>query len=190
MKRILIYGDSNVYGDNFSGARIRYSDRWVNRLARSLRGKAQFVVDGVCGRVAGDFRKDKPEKNGLSSFNKSLTNTGKLDLIIIALGTNDLQQRYHQTADAILKNLELYRQSAGDVKTIFILPPAFDTGDKSGPEFTNESEEVRQQLLQLRDRLGNCFELPNIDLSDGLHFSPRGHYQVFKSVKYMLKSHL
>ncbi len=154
MKRILIYGDSNVYGDNFSDARIRYSDRWVNRLARSLHGKAQFVVDGACGRVAGDFRKD------------------------------------YQTADAILKNLELYRQSAGDVKTIFILPPAFDTGDKSGPEFTNESEEVRQQLLQLRDRLGNCFELPNIDLSDGLHFSPRGHYQVFKSVKYMLKSHL
>ena len=34
MKRIFIYGDSNVWGDSFVGSRVRHSDRWVNRLKR------------------------------------------------------------------------------------------------------------------------------------------------------------
>ena len=189
-KRIFIYGDSNVWGDNFSGSRIRYSDRWVNRLARSLRGKAQVVANGVCGRVAGDFRKDKPSKNGLSPFASAIKQISKPDIVIIALGTNDLQQRYRQMADDILKSMTAYKQIAGDAKIVFILPPAFDAGDASGPEFTEESERVRQQLIQNRDQLGDCLELPNISLSDGIHFSPKGHYQVFKSVKYVLKSYL
>lgn len=61
-KRILIYGDSNVWGANFTSKRIRYSDRWVNRLGRALRGREQVTADGVRGRVAGDFRTDKPTR--------------------------------------------------------------------------------------------------------------------------------
>ncbi|RKV99643.1 MAG: arylesterase, partial [Candidatus Saccharimonas sp.] len=87
-KRILIYGDSNVWGANFASKRICYSDRWVNRLGRTLRGRAQVTADGVRGRVAGDFRTDKPHKNGLSTFTTALQKADNFDLIIIALGTN------------------------------------------------------------------------------------------------------
>ena len=190
MKRVLVYGDSNVWGDNFLGSRIRYSDRWVNRLARSLRGKAQIVTDGVCGRVAGDFRKDKPGKNGLLSFASAIQRAGRLDVIIIALGTNDLQQKHHQTVDDIIKSLLAYRQVAKSITTIFILPPTFDIGDVSGPEFTENSEKIRQQLLQRQDELGDRLELPDINLSDGIHFSPKGHYQIFKAVRRQLKLYL
>ena len=102
MKRIFIYGDSNVWGDSFVGSRVRYSDRWVNRLKRELRGKAHIIADGLSGRVAGDFCKVKPYKNGKQAFAKALQRAGNVDIIIIALSTNDLQQQYGRTAQAVI----------------------------------------------------------------------------------------
>lgn len=61
-QRILIYGDSNVWGARFGGSRIPYSRRWANQVRRMLRRRVDIVVDGVCGRVAGSFRTDKPHK--------------------------------------------------------------------------------------------------------------------------------
>ena len=92
-KRVFIYGDSNVWGDTFVGPRVRYSDRWVNRLKRELRGKAHIITNGLSGRVAGDFCKAKPYKNGKHTFAEALQQAGNVDIVIIALGTNDLQQQ-------------------------------------------------------------------------------------------------
>jgi len=189
-KRILIYGDSNVWGANFASKRIHYSDRWVNRLGRTLRGRAQVTADGVRGRVAGNFRTDKPDKNGLPAFTTALQKADNFDLIIIALGTNDLQQRFARTPEEIVRDLLEYRNLAGKTPIIYILPPCFDTSDNSGYEFTDASEQLRQKLLQRKKELGNYIELPKLPLSDGLHFSPLGHYQVFKIVREVLKSYI
>jgi len=164
-KRILIYGDSNVWGANFASRRIRYSDRWVNRL-------------------------DKPHKNGLSTFTTALQKADNFDLIIIALGTNDLQQRFARTPEETVRDLLEYRNLAGKTPIIYILPPCFDTSDNSGYEFTDASEQLRQKLLQRKNELGNYIELPKLPLSDGLHFSPLGHYRVFKIVREVLKSYI
>lgn len=187
--RILIYGDSNVWGENFSGARIKYSGRWVNRLSRSMRKKARVVADGVTGRVAGDFRADKPRKNGKTAFAPVLQRTSP-DIIIIALGTNDLQQRFNRSAANIVDDLLFYKKAAKKARVIYLLPPPFDTGEQSGPEFTEQSERVRQELLQASDKLGNCIELPQLPLSDGLHFSLRGHRIVSSIVRNVLESYL
>ena len=150
MKRVFIYGDSNVWGDTFVGPRVRYSDRWVNRLKRELRGKARIIADGLSGRVAGDLCKAKPYKNGKQAFTKALQQAGNLDTIIIALGTNDLQQQYGRTAQAIIQDLIEYQKLAHGTNIIYILPPAFSTGEDSGPEFTEQSEAIRQEILQRR----------------------------------------
>ena len=125
IKRIFIYGDSNVWGDNFVGSRVRYSDRWVNRLKRELRGKAHIIADGVPGRIAGDFCKAKPHKNGKQAFTKALQQAGNVDIIIIALGTNDLQQQYGRTARTIIQDLTDYQKLVDSADVICLLPPAF-----------------------------------------------------------------
>lgn len=187
-KRVLIYGDSNVWGDSFVGSRVRYSDRWVNRLKRELRGKAHIITDGLSGRVAGDFCEVKPYKNGKQAFTKALQQAGNLDTIIIALGTNDLQQQYGRTAQAIIHDLTDYQKLAHGADVIYILPPAFSTGEDSGPEFTEQSEAIRQEILQNKEALGDYIELPFIPLSDGIHFSAKGHRLVARAVKQALKA--
>lgn len=188
VKRIFIYGDSNVWGDSFVGSRVRHSDRWVNRLKRELRGKAHIIADGLSGRVAGDFCKAKPYKNGKHTFAEALQQAGNVDIVIIALGTNDLQQQYGRTAQAIIQDLIDYQKLAHDTNVIYILPPAFSTGEESGPEFTEQSEEVRQEILRHKDSLGEYIELPLMPLSDGIHFSAKGHRLVARVVKNALKA--
>jgi hypothetical protein len=188
MKRIFIYGDSNVWGDSFVGSRVRYSDRWVNRLKRELRGKAHIIADGLSGRVAGDFCKVKPYKNGKQAFAKALQRAGNVDIIIIALSTNDLQQQYGRTAQAVIHDLTDYQKLAHGANIIYILPPAFSTGEDSGPEFTEQSEEIRQEILRDKDSLGEYIELPLMPLSDGIHFSAKGHRLLARIVKNALKA--
>ena len=188
MKRVFIYGDSNVWGDTFVGPRVRYSDRWVNRLKRELRGKAHIIANGLSGRIAGDFCEAKPYKNGKQAFTKALQQAGDLDTIIIALGTNDLQQQYGRTAQAIIQDLIEYQKLAHGADVIYILPPAFSTGEDSGPEFTEQSEVIRQEILQNKETLGEYIELPFIPLSDGIHFSAKGHRLVARAVKQALKA--
>lgn len=187
-KRVFIYGDSNVWGDTFVGPRVRYSDRWVNRLKRELRGKAHIIADGLSGRVAGDFCKVKPYKNGKQAFAKALQRAGNVDIIIIALSTNDLQQQYGRTAQAVIHDLTDYQKLAHGANIIYILPPAFSTGEDSGPEFTEQSEEIRQEILRDKDSLGEYIELPLMPLSDGIHFSAKGHRLLARIVKNALKA--
>ena len=187
-KKVFIYGDSNVWGDSFVGSRVRYSDRWVNHLKRELRGKAHIIADGLSGRVVGDFCEAKPYKNGKQAFTKALQQAGDLDTIIIALGTNDLQQQYNRTAQAIIQDLIEYQKLAHGADIIYILPPAFSTGEDSGPEFTEQSEAIRQEFLQNKEALGEYIELPFIPLSDGIHFSAKGHRLVARVVKQALKA--
>lgn len=188
IKRIFIYGDSNTWGDNFVGPRVRYSDRWVNRLKRELRGKAHIIANGLPGRIAGDFCEAKPYKNGKQAFTKALQQAGNVDTIIIALGTNDLQQLYSRTAQAIIQDLIDYQKLAHDTNVIYILPPAFSTGEDSGPEFTEQSEAIRQEILQNKETLGEYIELPFIPLSDGIHFSAKGHRLVARAIKQALEA--
>ena len=188
MKRIFIYGDSNVWGDSFVGSRVRYSDRWVNRLKRELRGKAHIIADGLSGRVAGDFCKAKPYKNGKHTFAEALQQASNVDIVIIALGTNDLQQQYGRTAQAIIHDLTDYQKLADSADVIYLLPPAFSTGEDSGPEFTEQSEEIRQEILRDKDSLGEYIELPLMPLSDGIHFSAKGHRLLARIVKNALKA--
>ena len=187
-KRVLIYGDSNVWGDTFVGPRVRYSDRWVNRLKRELRGKVHIIANGLSGRIAGDFCEAKPYKNGKQAFTKALQQAGNVDIVIIALGTNDLQQQYNRTAQAIIHDLTDYQKLAHGADVIYILPPAFSTGEDSGPEFTEQSEAIRQEILRNKEALGEYIELPLIPLSDGIHFSAKGHRLLARIVKNALKA--
>ncbi len=63
MEKILIYGDSNTWGDNFiEGKRIPDEKQWPNILQKRLRN-VKLIVEGLPGRLAGSCEQIKKYKN-------------------------------------------------------------------------------------------------------------------------------
>jgi len=72
VKKILIYGDSNTWGDNFiEGRRIDDDKQWPNIIQKILGKSIKIITEGLPGRLAGSYEKDKTYKNrkGLFCFN-------------------------------------------------------------------------------------------------------------------------
>lgn len=92
MKQVLCYGDSNTWGFNpIDGSRFLLQERWPGILQDSLGPEFHIVEDGINGRTTvwddpyvGDF------KNGLKGLKYSLNAHKPLDLIVLMLGSNDL----------------------------------------------------------------------------------------------------
>ena len=90
MKSILVYGDSLVWGRNASNRdRHKYEDRWPNILGASLK-KVKVWEAGLGGRTTDLDFQGLPGRNGLQHLPIALLQAAPLDLVILALGTNDL----------------------------------------------------------------------------------------------------
>lgn len=207
MKKILIYGDSNTWGDNFiTGERISEEKQWVNILRTKYENKYRFFQEGLPGRIAGNEETIKTYKNGKDTFISTFRTNAPVDKIIIALGTNDLQIKYQKTKDKIIEDLLWYKkqieESYADLEDqkkyfndkklpeiIYILPINFDYQDKASVIFDKESEEKRQQIIRefqkdkkLKTIVANDLEL----FDDGIHLNYQGHEQMASLVERFL----
>ena len=207
MKKILIYGDSNTWGDNFiTGERIPEEKQWVNILRTKYENKYRFFQEGLPGRIAGNKETIKTYKNGKDTFISTFRTNAPVDKIIIALGTNDLQIKYQKTKDKIIEDLLWYKkqieESYADLEDqkkyfndkklpeiIYILPINFDYQDKASVIFDKESEEKRQQIIKefqkdkkLKTIVANDLEL----FDDGIHLNYQGHEQMASLVERFL----
>lgn len=89
MKSILVYGDSLVWGRNASTRdRHKYEDRWPNILGASLENVKVWEA-GLGGRTTNLDFPGLPGRNGLKYLTVALLQAAPLDLVILALGTND-----------------------------------------------------------------------------------------------------
>ena len=90
MKSILVYGDSLVWGRNaINRNRHEYKDRWPNVLGASLEN-VKIWEAGLGGRTTDLDFPGLPGRNGLKYLPVALLQAAPLDLVILALGTNDL----------------------------------------------------------------------------------------------------
>ena len=90
MKSILVYGDSLVWGRNaINRNRHDYKDRWPNVLGASLENIKVWEA-GLGGRTTDLDFPGLPGRNGLEYLPVALLQAAPLDLVILALGTNDL----------------------------------------------------------------------------------------------------
>ena len=203
MKKILIYGDSNLWGYNFAeNKRLKEEEQWANMLGEYLGSDYTIIQEGLPGRVAGDIDNQKLYKNGKSSFDAIFRACTPVDYIVIALGTNDLSIEYDRTAEEIYNDLMWYKEKVKKIYSdpiykqryfnefpefIYVLPGNFDYITDAKDFFDTSSEEERNKLAQLfRDNCNDKYvELNNIELikGDGMHYSIKGQQQVFDEVK-------
>jgi lysophospholipase L1-like esterase len=190
MKNILIYGDSNVWGQGDNLKRYSAQVRWVNQLQKQLGDGYEVQPAGLPGRIAGSYDHVDQSKNGKDSFEAICRQASPLDLVIIALGTNDCKDRYDPTPNQIYDDLLWYRDAVAklseDVSYVapasimYIAPPNL----RRSQDFVG-SEEKRQALVALLEGSGEQVIIPGeISLSsDGVHFSPEGHEEMSKLMK-------
>ena len=196
MKKILIYGDSNTWGDNFiTGIRLEDDKQWPNILQKKLGNDYKVIQEGLPGRVAGNCELVKNYKNGMSTFVSTFRTNSPVDIIIIALGTNDLQVKYNRTSEDIINDLIWYKdillEQYNDLddrlkyfnnklpRIIYVLPPKFDLKNSDGI-FNDNSEIIRKSLNDIKNKIDDEIivleELPLVN--DGIHLNEAGHQEL------------
>ena len=95
MKTVLAFGDSLTWGAiPGSDERHGFEDRWPNVLERELGGGVRVVENGLNGRTTVHEDRFSPHRNGADHLPGLLEAHTPLDLVIIMLGTNDLNFCY------------------------------------------------------------------------------------------------
>lgn len=197
MKKIFIYGDSNLCGDNLLGNKIEDKFLWTNMLAEYLGSDYLVIKEGLPGRLAGSVDGEALFKSGKDSFIDIIESYIPVDYIIIALGTNDLTTECNKNAEEIYDSLMWYKESVkklyserminNNPEFIYVLPGNFDYINDARSFYDISREQERNKLIQLFKN--NCTDkyviLDNIDLikSDGMHYSIKGQQQIFDIVK-------
>jgi len=104
VRAVLCFGDSNTWGfDPATGARFPREVRWPGRLQASLGEHWHVVEEGLNGRTATLDSPVAPGKNGLTYLEPCLDSHAPLDAVLIAVGTNDLAERYGLTATDVAR---------------------------------------------------------------------------------------
>src|SRR5664279_2300710 len=95
MPVIVAYGDSNTWGyDPAAGARFAPEQRWTGVMATALGAGFKVIEEGLNGRTTVFDAPIEPYRNGLAYLPPCLLSHAPFDLILIALGCNDLKQRF------------------------------------------------------------------------------------------------
>ena len=200
MKNILIYGDSNTWGDNLiTNKRIPYSKRWPTILSKSLGSKYLIIPEGLPGRLAGNKKFRHSFKSGKMAFEAIYQTHSPLDIIIIALGTNDLLQKNHKATITIIRDLEWYSKKIQSYYSkiryrerylngklphiIYIMPTKFV--DITTSKRNNEKiEKKRNKIIRYFEQKKYNIIIPdNIKLlKDSIHFNYKGHEEMSEIV--------
>ena len=99
MKRILCYGDSNTWGYNpVTQGRYDEYERWTGQLGLALGGDYHVIEEGLCGRTTVWDDPLEEYRNGYDYLIPCLESHKPLDLVILALGVNDLKMRFSLSA--------------------------------------------------------------------------------------------
>ena len=208
MKKVLIYGDSNTWGDNFiTGVRIDDDKQWPNILQNNIGMSYKIIQEGLPGRSAGNCEIEKKYKNGKDVFLSTFRTVAPIDILLIALGTNDLQLKYNRKANEIINDLvwytEVLEEEFSDIdnqkkyfsnmkmpKIIYILPPNFDYMESAKNIFNEECEQNRKEIIKYFENNKNKYTyiIPKeMELfEDGIHFNYNDHKKMAELVESFL----
>lgn len=198
MRTVLCFGDSNTWGfDPETGERFPRDVRWPGRLQAALGDWWHVVEEGLNGRTATLDSPVADGKNGLAYLQPCLDSHAPLDAVLVALGTNDLAERYGLTATDVARAAArlahvVARSEAGvdgaAPLPILVCPPRVGdtTWDEDWAGAPAKSALLPERFRAVADEGG--FEL--IDLGevtrfsdlDGIHLDAAGHAAVAEHV--------
>jgi len=204
MRTVLCYGDSNTWGyEPATGNRFPEDMRWPGVLARELGGGFQVIEEALNGRTT--VRDDPVEeyKNGKDYLRPCLESHTPVDLVILALGINDLKARFLATAsdaaDGAGVPVKIVQQSGsgpeGDSPAVLLVAPPsvglltelalmFAGAEENSKKFSRQYHRVAQKYgCELLD----AGEVVRPSDRDGIHLEAEEHRKLGNAVGAIVK---
>lgn len=196
MKTVLCYGDSNTYGYvPETGMRYPRDIRYPGRLQMLLGDEYAVIEEGCNGRTTIHDDPIDGWKNGLDYLRPCLNSHKPIDIVILMLGSNDLKQTFHLTAEQIAEDAgilvdvikDFTSEKQGFVpKIILVSPPEIGIGIKTSPfygafseEAVGESKRFPENYKKVADSKGciffNAAQCIYPSKVDSLHLTVEGH---------------
>ena len=191
MKTILCYGDSNTWGmvpmtSQTDAARHDWMDRWPSVLQGRLGKSVTVIAEGLNGRTTVfDDPIDGQHKNGRTYLLPCLESHAPLDLVIIMLGTNDMQSRFNLSPYDIAAGAgQLVQMVSADVRgqngmapeVLLVCPPLIRASSLFADPFAGapeKSEQLHEHYRNIADMFGchylNAEECATASHIDGIH---------------------
>jgi lysophospholipase L1-like esterase len=204
MKTILCYGDSNTWGyEPATGKRYPEDVRWPGVLARELGEGFRVIEEALNGRTT--VRDDPVEeyKNGKDYLRPCLESHAPLDLVIIALGVNDLKARLFASAsdaaDGAGVLVKIAQQSGAGPDgsrppVLLVAPPPVGVLTELALVFAGAEEKSREFSRQYR-RVAKKYGCALLDAGevvrasdrDGIHLEADEHRRLGEAVAALAK---
>lgn len=193
MTRVLCYGDSLTWGyDAASGGRFPQSDCWPAVMGGLLGGDVTVLVEGLPGRTTVVDSPYAPARSGSQMLGPLLESHAPLDLVIIMLGTNDLQQPLglsaRHAASGLWTLIDIALRSAagpaaGPPQVLAVSPPPLvDPRGFMGVFYEGreaESRELPRHYVRIAERAGVAFfdasDVCRPGPADGVHLDLTGN---------------
>ncbi|MCD7879136.1 MAG: GDSL-type esterase/lipase family protein [Candidatus Gastranaerophilales bacterium] len=196
MKKILCFGDSNTYGYNpQTRGRYPFHIRWTGILQKLCTDKYKIIEAGCNNRTCFMDNPDGIEQTGCKILPKYLSSD--LDIIILALGINDLQFFYNPTFEqieqGIIQLIEIVKNNCPECEIILLSPSNINEFVIKGyfsNQFNRESINKSLMMGEIYKKTAERFSCKFLDLNtvasvsnaDGLHYSEQAHEKIAKAV--------
>jgi lysophospholipase L1-like esterase len=198
MPVVVVFGDSNTWGyDPATGARFPRAQRWPSVLQRELGPDFEVIAEGLNGRTTVHDDPIEPYRCGADALPPCLMSHAPVDLVILALGCNDLKKRFSVSAFDVAEGAgrlvfltRAYGQgpNARPPKVLLIAPPPFAKLTDYAEMFEGGAEKSR--LLGQRYReVAECESVAFLDAGavircsdlDGIHYEADQHESLGRS---------
>ncbi|WP_417687428.1 SGNH/GDSL hydrolase family protein [Roseibium sp.] len=171
---VVCFGDSLTWGFR-PGVRTRYgfSTRWTRVLQQELGDGFHVIEEGLNGRTTVFEDPVRGDKNGLAHLATVRKAHMPIDILVIMLGTNDLQSRFNMTAgtigSAMSRLIEAARtENLADPdsrapKVLLMSPPSLGDFTNSpleamyGEQSIAESKKLKDVYAVLAEQYGAAF---------------------------------
>jgi lysophospholipase L1-like esterase len=192
MPVIVAFGDSNTWGyDPATGIRFPRPRRWPSVLERELGPAFEVIAEGLNGRTTVHDDPIEPYRCGADSLPPCLMSHAPLDLVILALGCNDLKKRFSLSAFDIAEGAarliflaRAYGQGSDGrtLKILLIAPPPVAKLSAYAEMFEGATEKSRllgERYRAVAEREGVAFldagQVIRCSDLDGIHYEADQH---------------
>lgn len=206
MKTIVCFGDSLTWGYNpDDGTRYSFDQRWPGILQNELGNGVRVIEEALNGRLVFKESSFLPNRSGQKMIEPLLESHAPIDILILMLGTNDVQPHLNLSANEVASGCAsliwaVQRSMAGPgfgvPQILLIAPPLLGKVKGLMEPFFKGGEKTSRQLAPAYENISKSLGCHFLDSSkfiraskiDGVHLDPSEHKRLALRVKKVVMS--